>query len=157
MPFKSEAQRRYLWMKNPEVAREFSDATPKGTKLPDHVKKSHDLGAVTALARFGFKNAGEELRLKIPDRTFHGWDAAHKNEAERGHKKANEGYGDRRSSESLAELLSALEDPDMPGHPTASKNPLDRSTSWGPPSHAGAGDTASRVSGMGQSTGFGGI
>ena len=39
MPFKSEAQRRYLWMKEPRVAKEFSDKTPKGKKLPYHVKK----------------------------------------------------------------------------------------------------------------------
>lgn len=37
MPFKSEAQRRYLWAKEPEVAEEFAKATPKGAKLPMHV------------------------------------------------------------------------------------------------------------------------
>lgn len=37
MPFKSEAQRRYLWMHHPEVAKEFADKTPSGTKLPYHV------------------------------------------------------------------------------------------------------------------------
>jgi len=39
MPFKSEAQRRYLWMHHPEVAEEFARSTPKGTKLPYHKKK----------------------------------------------------------------------------------------------------------------------
>jgi hypothetical protein len=39
MPFRSEAQRRYLWMKEPKVAKEFAAATPKGTKLPKYVKK----------------------------------------------------------------------------------------------------------------------
>jgi hypothetical protein len=38
-PFVSEAQRRKLWMKNPKVAAEFERATPKGKKLPEHVKK----------------------------------------------------------------------------------------------------------------------
>lgn len=37
MPFKSEAQRRYLFAKHPAVAREFAQATPKGAKLPQHV------------------------------------------------------------------------------------------------------------------------
>lgn len=37
MPFKSEAQRRYLWAKEPEVAKEFAKETPKGAKLPMHV------------------------------------------------------------------------------------------------------------------------
>lgn len=39
MPFKSEAQRGYLFAKHPEIAKEFAAATPKGTKLPKHVKK----------------------------------------------------------------------------------------------------------------------
>lgn len=38
MPFASEAQRRYLWMKHPEVAKEYAAKTPKGAKLPMHVK-----------------------------------------------------------------------------------------------------------------------
>ena len=39
MPFVSEAQRRYLYLKHPEVAKEFQEHTPKGKKLPEHVKK----------------------------------------------------------------------------------------------------------------------
>ena len=35
MPFKSKAQRRALYAKNPAVAREFEAATPKGKKLPE--------------------------------------------------------------------------------------------------------------------------
>lgn len=156
MPFKSEAQRRFLWMKHPEVAREFASATPKDAKLPDHVKKSHDLGAAAALERFGFKAAAEELRLKIPDRTFHGWDAAHKTETKRNEKKLAM-FGDRRSSEALAELLSSLDAPPTPAGVAASKNPLDRTTSWSPATNLAAGDSASRLSDMGQSTGFGGV
>jgi len=38
MPMKSQAQRAYLWMHHPEIAREFESKTPKGTKLPKHVK-----------------------------------------------------------------------------------------------------------------------
>lgn len=38
-PFASEAQRRYLFAKEPEVAREFASKTPRGKKLPQHVKK----------------------------------------------------------------------------------------------------------------------
>lgn len=155
MPFRSNAQRKYLWAKHPEVAREFAAATPKDAKLPEHVKK----GALDALARFGFKQAGEELRLKIPDRTFHGFDAAAKTEADRGHaKKANDfgfGFGDRRSSEDLAKMLQALDEPPNPGFATASRDPLDRTTNWGPPSNMAAGDVGGR-SGIGPS-GFGGV
>jgi hypothetical protein len=38
MPFKSKAQRAYLFMHEPEVAKEFAAHTPKGKKLPEHVK-----------------------------------------------------------------------------------------------------------------------
>lgn len=148
-------------MKHPDVAREFADATPKGKKLPEHVKKSHDLGITAALTRFGFKAAGEELRLKIPERTFHGYDAATKSESERGHKKADcdgpHDYGDRRSSEALADMLMALDSPPNGVNAPPPKDPLDRATMWGPPSNLAAGDSAGRLSDMGQTTGFGGI
>lgn len=39
MPFRSQAQRRYLYATNPKVAAEFEAATPKGAKLPQHVAK----------------------------------------------------------------------------------------------------------------------
>ena len=39
MPFKSEAQRRLMYAKHPELAKEFEEHTPKGKKLPEHVKK----------------------------------------------------------------------------------------------------------------------
>jgi hypothetical protein len=39
MPFKSRAQRAYLYAKHPEIATEFEAATPKGKKLPAHVKQ----------------------------------------------------------------------------------------------------------------------
>lgn len=41
MPFKSKAQQRYLFAKEPDVAEEFADHTPKSAykKLPEHVAK----------------------------------------------------------------------------------------------------------------------
>jgi len=39
MPFKSKAQRGYLFAKKPEIAEEFAKKTPKGKKLPQKVKK----------------------------------------------------------------------------------------------------------------------
>jgi len=38
MPFKSNAQRKFLFANHPDVAKEFAKATPKGAKLPEHVK-----------------------------------------------------------------------------------------------------------------------
>jgi len=39
MPFKSEAQRRLMWAKDPKMAKEWESKTPKGKKLPEKVKK----------------------------------------------------------------------------------------------------------------------
>lgn len=36
MPFESEAQRRYLYANEPEVAREFERETPEGADLPKY-------------------------------------------------------------------------------------------------------------------------
>lgn len=41
MPFKSAAQRRYLYAKFPAVAKKFAAHTPKGAKLPQHVRKTN--------------------------------------------------------------------------------------------------------------------
>jgi hypothetical protein len=38
---KSQAQRKYLWAKKPEVAKEFEKKTAKGAKLPKKVKKKN--------------------------------------------------------------------------------------------------------------------
>lgn len=40
MPFKSEAQRKYLYAKHPEVAKKFEEHTPKGKKLPAHARRN---------------------------------------------------------------------------------------------------------------------
>lgn len=44
MPFKSQAQRAYMYANHPEMAKEFEAATPKGKKLPKHVKKKPKKG-----------------------------------------------------------------------------------------------------------------
>jgi hypothetical protein len=46
MPFKSTAQRGYLWAHDPKVAAEFQKVTPKGAKLPRHVTKNRKRGPV---------------------------------------------------------------------------------------------------------------
>lgn len=42
MPFKSEAQRRYMYENHPAIAKEFEKHTPKGAKLPEHVKQHNN-------------------------------------------------------------------------------------------------------------------
>lgn len=47
MPFKSSAQRAYMYMNHPELAKEFEAKTRKGKKLPKHVKGSkYSKGAI---------------------------------------------------------------------------------------------------------------
>ena len=42
MPFKSEAQRRYLWMKEPKIAKKWADEYPNQKNLPMHNKEKKD-------------------------------------------------------------------------------------------------------------------
>lgn len=60
MPFKSEAQRRYLYAKEPKVAKRFAAETPKNAKLPERVKKKRKKSSLL--------NAFEEGGRKISRR-----------------------------------------------------------------------------------------
>lgn len=40
MPFKSIAQKQFLYANEPAVAQKFEEHTPKGKKLPKKVKKA---------------------------------------------------------------------------------------------------------------------
>jgi len=57
MPFKSEAQRRYMFAKHPKIAKRWSKETPKGEKLSDKItpedtiKKATDAIAAMRLIR----------------------------------------------------------------------------------------------------------
>lgn len=51
MPFQSKAQRGYLYIHHPEIAKEFEAATPKGKKLPYHKKASKKKAAHTGFIR----------------------------------------------------------------------------------------------------------
>jgi hypothetical protein len=44
MPFKSRAQRAFMEINHPGLAKEFSAATPKGVKLPEYVAGSKYAG-----------------------------------------------------------------------------------------------------------------
>lgn len=37
MPFRSQAQRGFLFAKHPDIAKRFASETPKNAKLPYHV------------------------------------------------------------------------------------------------------------------------
>ena len=51
MPFKSKAQRGYLFANKPEVAKKFAKKTPKGKKLPNYVKEASPGRLLTQVAR----------------------------------------------------------------------------------------------------------
>lgn len=55
MPFKSEAQRRFMWANHPEMAKEWQAETPKGKKLPKKLGKTKEarLGPVVESALGG--------------------------------------------------------------------------------------------------------
>lgn len=55
MPFKSQAQRRYMYATNPKMARKFSNHTPKGAKLPERVKEA------------GLKQMAKKLLQKVKE------------------------------------------------------------------------------------------
>lgn len=138
-----------MYAKHPELADEFEAATPKGKKLPERVaKKAYDAGVTQALESHGIKAAAcEEIRLKLPRREYHGFEEAFRS-AGRGEKRAEP------NAEMLAEALQQFDAP-TPAMPEAAKDKLDRDTLWGSPSHLGAGDTANRISDMGQPTQIG--
>jgi hypothetical protein len=135
---------------HPDIAERWEEHTPKGKKLPEHVKESFARGAADALDRLGLRTAAEEIRMKIPNREFHGWEAAFKSEDVRNSKRANDSDAD-----DLAKLLEQINAPMSPSAQVSAKDPLDRTTAWGAPSNLSAGDTASRLSDMGQPTSIG--
>jgi hypothetical protein len=141
-----------MFANKPEMAREFADHTPKGAKLPEHVKKAYTLGEAAALDKLGLKYAAEELRLKIPDRTFHGYEAATKSERAHSHKRA-----EAHDSNDLIKMLESMDAPISPTTQLSTRDHLDRQTSWGAASNLSAGDTANRLSDMGQSTAVGAV
>lgn len=46
MPFVSESQKRFMYAKHPDMAREFQAATPKDAMLPEKVDKKARMGAM---------------------------------------------------------------------------------------------------------------
>lgn len=122
------------------------------------LERARTQGAEAALERFNVRaaNAGEELRLKIPTRTFHGWSAAQKNVTRRGSQKAGTLSTACQTSDDLEGLLRSL--PPSPGEVQGDCLPaelLESPPVWGPPSNMAGGDAASRMSAMGQPTSSG--
>jgi hypothetical protein len=56
MPFTSEAQRKWMWVNKPKMAKKWEKHTPKDAVLPEHVKKAEDTNT-SALSEFFSKLA----------------------------------------------------------------------------------------------------
>ena len=67
MPFKSEAQRKYLYAKKPKVAEEFAKKTPKGTSLPKKVRKKVRSEAAKGLIESARNRAQEAQEAQEPE------------------------------------------------------------------------------------------
>jgi len=68
MPFKSEAQRRYMHAKHPRMAKEWEAHTPKGKKLPEHVAEKEASVAKLALLVMTAKTARDMPHFTDQDR-----------------------------------------------------------------------------------------
>lgn len=69
-PFVSRAQRKWMYSQKPEMAAEWEEHTPKGKKLPEHVKKSE--------SNFTLKHGkGLPDKAYIPDTHHEAKEAAH--------------------------------------------------------------------------------
>ena len=106
--------------------------------MPLRLAEHHARGIVDALERF--KVSSEELRLKIPARSFHGFEAAKKVVA----KKA----GDGMSADGLAQIFETIQPPKTPGDATQPKDQLDRTPAWGAPSNPAGGDAGTKGTNM---------
>lgn len=58
MPFKSEAQRRYLYANEPKVAKSWEKKTPKNAKLPERAKKKRKGSSIMAALEEGARRMG---------------------------------------------------------------------------------------------------
>ncbi len=56
MPFKSEAQRKFMYSKHPKIAKRWSKHTPKDEKLPKHVKENFDIVFEEYMKLYLFEN-----------------------------------------------------------------------------------------------------
>ena len=54
MPFKSDAQRKFMYAKHPGIAKRWSSESPEQGKLPEHVKKQAKRAAVLSKMKKGY-------------------------------------------------------------------------------------------------------
>lgn len=62
MPFRSKAQERFLFARHPSIAKEFANATPKGARLPERIKKKKKPSIIVKNHLKEFGNYNERTR-----------------------------------------------------------------------------------------------
>ena len=60
MPFKSKQQRKFMYAKHPEMAKEWEEKTPKGKALPKKVKKKTSQKAGKQYVRYMWMHGKKE-------------------------------------------------------------------------------------------------
>jgi len=66
MPFRSEAQRRLLWAKKPDIASRWAHEHPGQKNLPEHVKKAMMSGFVEEFTKISTENPNKKYREFAP-------------------------------------------------------------------------------------------
>lgn len=114
MPFKSKAQQRFMFSQHPEMAKEFADATPDISKLPDHVQHMADGGEVKDDENKDFyKQIGDSFRKSmtgpvIEDSTLQGFANMLKGSTDTAKGYADGGEVDSNDPSTIQAALSAL-------------------------------------------------
>lgn len=83
MPFTSQSQRKWMFLKHPAMAHRWAAHTPDIKALPEHAKKkektAYDIGVNAALEELGFKVA-DDLTYDDTQARFDDVDALNKGE-----------------------------------------------------------------------------
>ena len=61
MPFKSESQRRFLWLKHPDIAKRWAHEYPNQGHLPKKVGKAHQRNAIRRRLRVITQKHGDRI------------------------------------------------------------------------------------------------
>lgn len=61
MPFRSNAQRKWMYANVPEVAKKWQEHTDKDEELPERVKKAYIEGFLKRASEYGLLKEAEEL------------------------------------------------------------------------------------------------
>jgi hypothetical protein len=73
MPFKSEKQRRYLWLKHPDIAKRWADEYPNQKKLPMYAEPKSESGekqSATQILNAVLPNYLRKFANSVPTRTY---------------------------------------------------------------------------------------